>query len=180
MSTRRTPPRGAASTSASSSSSSATSFPWFNAALIAAALSLGVGTLLSRGRISWPPHQLLANLFTVAGCLGLVGPVLLGRGRSDSLGLGELLWLSGGMVIWIHDLAALARGEAATWAWSTPLGPQPMGFVILAVLLAGWRGRLSGSSWSWTNVTGWILGLFWVGMGLSTLAPARSLGLALR
>ncbi len=50
-----------------------------------------------------------------------------------------------------------------------------MGLTILAVLLAGWRWRAEGKDWSWTNVTGWVLGLFWVGMGVATMPPAASL-----
>jgi hypothetical protein len=170
MAPKRIPPKPAASSA----------FPWVNALLLGAALSYGIGLLFVRGRVSWPPYQLLANLYTVAGCLGLVGPILLGRSDSSPFGLGELLWMAGGMVIWTHDLAALARGDARTAAWSTPLGYQPMGLTMLAVLLAGWRCRLGGAQWSWTNVTGWILGLFWVGMAVSTLVPAGSLGLASR
>ena len=158
----------------------ASSFPWVNVLVIGAALSYGIGLLVSRGRVSWPPHQLMANLFTVAGCLGLVGPILLGRANPGSFGLGELLWMAGGMVIWTHDLAALARGDFQAASWTTPLGYQSMGLTMLAILLAGWRCRVGGSQWSWTNVTGWALGLFWVGMAVSTLVPAKTLGLTSR
>ncbi|WP_435022052.1 hypothetical protein TA3x_002706 [Tundrisphaera sp. TA3] len=171
MASKRPPPKPAAAP---------TAFPWVNALLIGAALSYGIGLLIARGRVSWPPHQLLANLFTVAGCLGLIGPILLGRSQSSSFGLGEVLWMAGGMVIWVHDLAALARGDLGTATWSTPLGYQPMGLIILAVLLAGWRCRIGGSQWTWTNVTGWVLGIYWVGMAATTLVPARTLGLASR
>ena len=51
---------------------------------------------------------------------------------------------------------------------------------ILAVLVAGWRCRLGVRNWSWTNVTGWALGLFWVGMALSTTWTGRAAGLASR
>ena len=155
------------------------SSPMVTAALLASAVVLGIGTLVSRGRMSWPPTQLLASLFTVAGCLALVGPVVLLTRRSGEGGLGELLWMAGGLIIWVFDLAAILRGEWRSLAPATPLGAQAMGLTILAVLLAGWRWRSSGRDWSWTNVTGWLLGLFWVGMGLAALAPAGSL-LALR
>jgi hypothetical protein len=55
-----------------------------------------------------------------------------------------------------------------------------MGLTILAVLLAGWRCRLVGRNWSWTNVTGWLLGLYWVGMALVTFLPERSFATTLR
>jgi hypothetical protein len=151
-----------------------------NAVLVAAALCYGLAVLVTRGRVSWPPHQLLASLATVAGCLALVGPIVLSRGEPGEGGLGELLWMTGGLLVWVFDAVAALRGEWRSAAWVTPLGDQAMGLTILAVLLAGWRCRVAGRGWSWTNVTGWVLGLFWVGMALSTLWPARGAGLALR
>ncbi len=137
-------------------------------------------TLFARGRLSWPPTQLLASIYTVAGFLAIVGPIVLHRRESTEIALGELLWMTGGLVVWVFDLAALARGEFRTTTWATPLGYQPMGLTILAVLLTAWRCRVAGASWSWTNVTGWVLGIFWVGMAAFTLLPARVLGVAMR
>ncbi len=154
--------------------------PLGNALLLGAALCYGLGTLFARGRLEWPPTQLLASAYTVAGCLALIGPVLLHRRDGGDVGLGELLWMAGGLVIWVFDAAALARGDAKAVSWATPLGYQPMGLTMLAVLLAAWRCRIAGSNWSWTNVTGWALGIFWVAMAGTTLIPSRMLGLALR
>jgi hypothetical protein len=56
-----------------------------------------------------------------------------------------------------------------------------MGLTVLAGLIAGWRlhaGRLG--SWTWTNVAGWVLGLYWVGMAFWSLLPARASGLFAR
>jgi hypothetical protein len=172
MASKRVAPRTPASTSAAP--------PLGTALLLGAALCYGLGTLVARGRLTWPPDQFLASTYTVAGCLALVGPILLHRRQSGEIGLGELLWMAGGLVIWVFDLAAVARGEAQGLSWATPLGYQPMGLTILAVLLATWRGRVAGSNWSWTNVTGWALGLFWVAMAATTLIPGRVLGLAIR
>ena len=88
--------------------------------------------------------------------------------------------MAGGLVIWVFDIAAIVRGEARTISWATPLGYQPMGLTILAVLLAAWRCKVAGSGWTWTNVTGWALGIFWVAMAATTLVPAKALGLASR
>lgn len=143
--------------------------PLANGLLLGAALGLGLWTLVDRGRVSWPPGDLLANAYTLAGCLALVGPIVLARREAGAGGLGELLWMTGGLLAWIFDLASAVKGTSAGRAWISPLGTQPMGLTILAVLLAGWRGRAGGRDWSWTNVVGWILGLFWVGMGLATL-----------
>jgi len=162
------------------SSPAAASPPLTNALLLVAAVSYGLVLLVSRGRVTWPPHQLLASLFTVAGCLALVGPLVLARGESGEGGLGELLWMSGGLLIWVFDAAAAFRGQWQTTAWVTPLDAERMGLIMLAMLLAGWRYRTGGRSWSWTNVTGWILGLFWVGMAFWTLLPARTSGLGPR
>jgi hypothetical protein len=160
--------------------SSSSTPPLANALLLGVALCGGLGILFARGRLTWPPTELLASVFTVAGCLALIGPILLHRRDSAEVGLGELLWMSGGLVVWVFDLAAIARGDYRTLSWATPLGYQPMGLTILAVMLASWRCRIAGSNWSWTNVTGWALGLFWVAMAASTLIPARVLGLAKR
>ena len=83
--------------------------------------------------------------------------------------------MAGGLIIWVFDVAAIVRGEWRTLAPATPLGIQTMGLTILAVLLAGWRWRSPGRDWSWTNVMGWMLGLFWVGMGLASMAPAGAM-----
>jgi hypothetical protein len=147
-----------------------------NALLIGAAVGYGLWTLVGRGRVSWPPHDLLTNAYTLAGCLALVGPIVLARREAAAGGLGELLWMTGGLLVWVFDLAAALRGNFQTVAWTTPLGYQAMGLTMLAVLLAGWRLRSGGRDWSWTNVTGWILGLFWVGMGLLSFWSSRGLG----
>jgi len=172
MATKRPAPRPPAS--------SPSSPPLGNALLLGVALCYGTGTLFARGRLDWPPTQLLASAYTVAGCLALIGPVLLHRRDSCEVGLGELLWMAGGLVIWVFDLAAVARGEARTIFWATPLGYQPMGLTILAVFLAAWRCKVAGPGWTWTNVTGWALGLFWVAMAATTLIPGKALGLAMR
>ena len=165
---------------ASPSPSAPVTGPVLNAILVGAAVCYGLAILVNRGRVSWPPNQLLASLYTVAGCLALVGPIVLARGESSEGGLGELLWMTGGLLVWVFDAVALIRGEWRTNAWVTPLGYQTMGLTILAVLLAGWRCRIAGRGWSWTNVTGWVLGLFWVGMALTTMWPSRVGGLVSR
>jgi hypothetical protein len=144
-----------------------------NALVVGTAFAAGLAILVARGRVGWPPHHLLTSLYTVAGCLALVGPVVLGRSDAAGGGLGELLWMTGGLLIWVNDAAAVARGQWRSASWVTPLDHQSMGLIVLAVLLAGWRCRLIGRSWSWTNVTGWILGLFWVGLALATWVPSR-------
>lgn len=156
------------------------SAPVFNAVLLGAAVCYGLSILVDRGKLAWPPNQLLASLYTVAGCLALVGPIVLARGESGEGGIGELLWMTGGLLVWVFDAVALIRGDWRTTAWVTPLGYQAMGLTILAVLLAGWRCRVAGRNWSWTNVTGWILGLFWVGLAIASMFPGRSPGVALR
>jgi len=151
-----------------------------NALLVAGAVGYGLWTLVSRGRVSWPPHDLLANAYTLAGCLALVGPVVVARAEDSGGGLGELLWMTGGLLVWVFDLAAALRGNLHIITWATPLGYQTMGLTMLAVLLAGWRVRDGGGGWSWRNVTGWILGLFWVGMGLLSFLSSRTMGLGSR
>ena len=150
------------------------SSPLVNAVLLLAAVGYALAILVARGRVGWPPHQLLASVATVAGCLALVGPIVLARSEAAEGGLGELLWMTGGLLVWVFDLSSLVRGQWRTTAWATPLDTQTMGLIILAVLLAGWRSRVGGRSWSWTNVTGWVLALFWVGMAPAAWLPERA------
>lgn len=180
MASKRAPFKSSSYPSSSSSAGSSASGPLFNAVLLAAAVCYGLAILVNRGKMAWPPNQLLASLYTVAGCLALVGPIVLVRGESGEAGLGELLWMTGGLLVWVFDAAAALRGDWQTTAWVTPLGYQTMGMTILAVLIAGWRCRVSGRVWSWTNVTGWVLGLFWVGMAVVSMLPARGTGVVLR
>jgi len=167
-------------TTSKTASPAAASGPVFNAVLLGAAVCYGLVLLVNRGRMNWPPNQLLASLYTVAGCLAVVGPIILARGGEGEPALGELLWMTGGLLVWVFDVGAALRGDWRTTAWVTPLSYQTMGLTILAVLLAGWRCRVANRNWSWTNVTGWILGLFWVGMALASMAPGRVASVALR
>ena len=176
MASKRAPYRSASSPSTVSPASG----PVFNALLLCAAVGYGLSILVDRGKLAWPPNQLLASLYTVAGCLALVGPIVLARGEAGEAALGELLWMTGGLLVWVFDGVSLLRGEWRSAAWATPLGYQTMGLTMLAVLLAGWRCRVSGRAWSWTNVTGWVLGLFWVGMAGVSMYSGRGVGVALR
>jgi hypothetical protein len=147
-----------------------------NAVLLLAALGCGFSLLIQKGRMTWPPVSLLASLSTLAGCLALAGPLILGRSGGGSGSLGELLWLTGGLMVWLFDLASALEGHAKTMSWATPLSDRTMGLAILAVLGAGWRCGLAGRDWTWTNVVGWVLGLFWVGLALGSwlLSPSSS------
>jgi hypothetical protein len=173
MAPKRTP-------SKSSPSSTVSSSPIVDALLVGGAVVYGLTLLVTKGKVSWPPHQLLASTYTLAGALALIGPIILARGESGERGLGELLWMTGGLLVWVFDVVALVNGQWRTVAWATPLSYQTMGLTILAVLLAGWRCGHAGRNWSWTNVTGWVLGLFWVAMAMATFLPDRSLVAASR
>jgi hypothetical protein len=162
------------------SSGGSISPPLLNALLVAGALAYGLWLLVQRGRVSWPPTDWLANLYTLAGCLALVGPLVLARRDASSGGLGEHLWLTAGLLVWVFDLAGVWNGHTRDLAWATPISSQPLGLTLLAVLVAAWRTRRGGRDWSWPNVTGWVLALFWIGLGLASLLPERTLGLATR
>jgi hypothetical protein len=150
------------------------SAPLADAFFLSAALGFGVWILVARGRMDWPPTHLLSNAYTLAGCLALVGPVVLLRREPASSGLGELLWMTGGALIWLFDAAAALRGNLRAVAWTNPVGYQTMGLTILAVLLAARRARGAERDWTWTNVVGWILGLFWIATALFSLLPRQS------
>jgi hypothetical protein len=155
-------------TSGSTGDSTSSEHAITNAILVVAALGWGLRLLIQKGRLTWPPLQLLSSLSTLAGCLALVGPFVLARSGGKDGNLGELIWLTGGLLIWIFDIAGALQGNAKAANWATPLSDCNMGLTILAVLVAGLRCGLTGRAWSWTNVTGWALGLFWVGMALGS------------
>jgi len=171
--------RPAAKSAAAPTSASS---PVWNAAAVAGAVAYGLWLLVERGRISWPPHELAAGASTVAGALAMAGPLVLARRRGSpgESGLGELIWLSAGLLVWVFDLAALALGDRGPTAWVNPLGVRPMGLTVLAVGLAGWRAHGLGRGWTWTNVVGWLLGALWVGLALASLWNGRGPSLAMR
>jgi hypothetical protein len=153
-----------------------------NALLIAASLACAGALLVQKGRLTWPPFQLLSSLSTLAGCLAMVGPLILIRSGEIEGSLGELMWLTGGLLVWFFDVEAVVQGRWNTMTWATPLNDRTLGLAILAVLLAGWKCGLADRNWSWTNVTGWILSAFWVGMAFVSwfLVPAWRSSLAAR
>jgi hypothetical protein len=153
--------------------------PLSTALLISASIGYGVWLLVDRGRLAWPPTDLLANASTLAGCLALVAPIILAKGRSDSA-LGEMLWMTGGLLVWTFDALALFTGGFRAVSWASPLNPQTMGLTILAVGAASWRLHGSGRSWAWTNVVGWVLGLFWVSLALLAMMPPGPLRMVSR
>ena len=132
--------RASSSSAASGSSDHAVT----NAILLAAAARAGLEPALPAREAHLAPLALLSSLSTLAGCLALVGPLILARSGSREGSLGELVWLTGGLLVWLFDLAGTLQGQARTLNWATPLGERTMGLVILAVLLAGWKCGLAG------------------------------------
>jgi hypothetical protein len=167
MSSRRAPAQSAQSASPSGSAI-------LNAILVGSAILWGVTLLVRHGRVTWPPFGLLTSLATVAGCLALVGPVILFRASEIDGSLGELGWLTAGVLVWLFDLVAVLQGQWKAVRWATPLSDRTLGLVILAVLVAGWKCGLARRNWSWTNVAGWMLSLFWVAMAVCSwlLSPS--------
>ncbi len=155
---------------ASKPSGGVSASPMTTALLIVVAIGYGVWLLVDRGRLAWPPNDLLANASTLAGCLALVGPIILAKPRTEPA-LGELIWMTGGLLIWIFDALAALSGGFRTVSWATPISQQTLGLTILAVGAASWRLHGSGRSWSWTNVLGWILGIFWVALAVLAMMP---------
>jgi hypothetical protein len=159
MSVKRT---AAASPRASASSGSAIT----NAILIATALAWGLSLLVQRGRMTWPPYSLLSSLATLAGCLALVGPLIFFRSGEIQGSLGELAWMTAGILLWAFDIAAVLQGQWRSLHWATPLSDRTLGLTVLAVLVAGWKCGLAQRNWSWTNVAGCVLSAFWVAMAI--------------
>lgn len=136
--------------------------------------------MVRRGELAWPPTDLIQALGTFAGCLALAGPLIIRRDLQSEIGLGDLLWVAGGLLIALTDSVALIRGQYRSVHWAMPLGAETMGLVILAVGLAVWRAGLARPGWSWTNLTGCALACFWVSTAVASLWPARLGLLSLR
>ena len=74
-------------TSGSSGAGSSSEHALTNAIILIVALGWGCTLLIQKGRLTWPPLALLSSLSTLAGCLALVGPVILlrsGRQRGQA------------------------------------------------------------------------------------------------
>ena len=139
------------------------SSPWLVLVAILAGVGLAIWTLVRREAVSWPPRELASGGFVLSCGLALVGPIVLGARPREVEGGGERLWLSGGLFLWAHDLAALIRGDWRLEAWITPIPPATLGMFAVAVLAASLKSR-RGRPWEWTNVVGWTLGLCWIAL----------------
>jgi hypothetical protein len=148
--------------------------PLASAVVVALAVAYGVMLLVRRGSLSWPPHELAGGLATLAGCLALVGPILLWN-RAGSGSLGELVWMSAGLLVWGFNLAAVAKGTISGVTWATAVPVEFLGLATIAVGLAGWRLVGGRFDWTWTNLTGWALGCVWVVLAAASYWPGRSL-----
>lgn len=174
-------PAKRASAKPPAASAAGSSSPALNVVILGSAAAYGLWLLVARGRMSWPPTDLAANIYTVAGCLALVGPFILLRRDGGESGVGDTVWLTAGVLLWVFNLAALVRGAGRLATVATPISPELMGLIILAVGVAAWRSRSGGGrSWAWTNVAGWGLGLFWVGLALAAFAPGNPVRVAMR
>lgn len=148
---------------------------YFNVVVLSGAMSLGLWLLVSRGLIAWPPMRLLGSLATVVGCIAACGPIVLVRRGKRELATGDLLWMVGGILVWVHAALALLAGTFRLELVPTPLAPSVMGTFIGTVLIAGWLLNGGSQNWTWTNVIGWMLGCFWVGLGLATVMGVGSI-----
>ena len=159
---------GSSSSMATSKSSSmAPASPWWTALLIFAAIGYATWVLVQRGRLSWPPYGPLASAYTIAGGIALIGPIVLAKWGDAGEPIGERIWRTGGFLIWILDLASIARGQIGVLQWITPVDAGQMGLIMLAVMASGWsRSSGGGFRWSWTNLVGWCLGVLWGLLGL--------------
>lgn len=151
--------------------------PLVNALLLAGSIGYAVHLLVQAGAMHWPPTELVQAGGTVAGCLALVGPLILWRGGSSGeASLGDLVWLNCGLLVWVCNLMAMSRGELPGKSWVTPVEPGLMGAFTIACVVASWKGARARWVWSWTSVVGGLLCTFWVVGGLASLMPGDWLG----
>lgn len=149
--------------------------PLWNAVAVLGALGAAAYLLIERGAVSWPPDDLLRSASTLAACLTLIGPLILWNGGNGKPGsLGDLIWMTAGLALWAFLLAGLARGDARRLDWTSPVPPSMLGLFLLATAAAGRRTARLPLSWTWTDVLGTTLGLFWILIALAELLGAFS------
>ena len=162
------------------SGSGLASSPLANAGLVAGALAYGLWALVDRGRISWPPRELLTAGTTFAGCLAIIGPIVVGRRETSQAGLGDILWLAGGLLIWVFDLASLAARPVSRRFLDQPARLDHDGSRRPRRRPRRDPARVAVKSWSWTNVVGILLALFWIGSALAGFQPLLGNGFGSR
>jgi hypothetical protein len=153
----------------------ASSSPWGIVLLLAGSVGAAAWALVQRGGMEWPPRELISGAFTITGGLALAGPIALWlRGSGDDRGLGERIWMTCGLLAWLFNIAGAVQGDVRPNTLISPIPPITLGLFALAIALGGWKGRSDATNWSWTNVLGWMLGLFWIGLAAWTLFPDSS------
>lgn len=151
--------------------------PLVNALLLAGSLAYAIHLLVQAGAMRWPPTELFQAASTVAGCLALVGPLILWRsGIGAQPSLGDLVWLNCGLVVWVCNLISISRGEMPGKSWVAPIEPSLMGSLAIGCALASWKGAGARWVWSWTSVVGSLLGLFWMLGAVASLIPGDWIG----
>lgn len=163
------------STSSRSVATGSSAQPMWNAAIMGVAIVAAFWLLVASNRLSWPPRELLAGATTLAGCLALAGPLVELRRGEQERGVGDLAWLASGFLLWVFNLVAAFHGAPRGWNWTNPVGTRSMGLTMLAIVLAGRFHTRGGAQWTWTNILGWSLAVFWIGVGLSATESGRSL-----
>lgn len=137
--------------------------PLLSAALVCLGVGHGLYLLVDRGAIGWPPSQLMGPASTLAGSVAMVGPIVLWKkvGGSDA-SVGDLVWMAGGLFLWLLDLSAIAEGRSGRMDWAVPAEPRVLGCFAVAVMVAGWTSGHARWAWTWSGITGSILGGIWV------------------
>ncbi len=147
---------------------SSESAPLWNAVLVVGAIALAGYVLVVRGALSWPPHELTGSIGIVAGCLTLIGPLVLwGRRGEAGASLGDHAWMTCGVAAWLFALARWSIGGAPSLDWTAPVAPWVIGGVAASTACSGWRIAGLRPAWTWTGVLGASLAVYWVVAGLA-------------
>jgi hypothetical protein len=139
--------------------------PAINFLIITAALLLFLRVSVRQGWVNWPPSNLSAILSALAGWVAIVGPLVLFRHeeQTGAMGLGDRVWITTGIVIWLRFLQGVATGRIPGFDSITSLvKPSDMAIITLACLIGGMISRPKRVYWTWTNLVGWGLGLCWL------------------
>lgn len=120
---------------------------------------------VSRGWIVWPPSNLAQMLAAFAGWVAIAGPFVLFRSEdaSGGMGLGDRVWMTTGVVIWIRFLLQLLSGRLPAWnEMATSVSVTDLSVLAAACIVGGSLTRPRQMHWTWTNIMGWTIALAWL------------------
>jgi len=137
---------------------------------------------ITRGWIEWPPSNLGMMLAAFSGWVALAGPFVLFRYEENSggMGLGDRVWMTSGMLIWLRFALELVSGRVPSWnGIATSVSPTELSVLAAASVLGGMLAKPKQTHWTWTNLMGWGIAMAWL-ISAALVQNSRLMTLVLR